>query len=114
MIHLSTMLPGALKFHSFSHRVRSKVQKIVYFSLKNAKKGGQYLLQKIREFGEKGGHFGAGIREKGGEIWILEHEYVPFLGPSGGAGAHGVLLAYLLEYLDITSLITPNAGKIKT
>ena len=45
------------------------------------------MLQKIREFGEKGGHFGAGIREKGGEIWILEHEYVPFLGPSGGAGS---------------------------
>ena len=47
------------------------------------------MLQKIREFGEKGGHFGAGIREKGGEICILEHEYVPFLGPSGGAGNGG-------------------------
>ena len=44
------------------------------------------MLQKIREFGEKGGHFGAGIREKESEIWILEHEYVPFLGPSGEAG----------------------------
>ena len=44
------------------------------------------MLHKICDFGEKGGNFGAGIREKGGEIWILEHEYVPFLGPSGGAG----------------------------
>ena len=44
------------------------------------------MLQKIRDFGEKGGNFDAGIREKRGEIWILEHEYVPFLGPRGGAG----------------------------
>ena len=47
------------------------------------------MLQKI---GEKGGNFGAGIREKGGKIWILEHEYVPFLGPRGGG------LGYYLPY----------------
>ena len=57
------------------------------------------MLQKIRDFVEKGGHFGAGIREKGGEIWILEHEYVPFLGPSGGAGIPSAELSNLLMNL---------------
>ena len=41
---------------------------------------------KIRDLSEKGVLFVAQIRGKGGCFLTLEHEYVPFLGPRGGAG----------------------------
>ena len=44
---------------------------------------------KIRDLSEKGVLFVAQIRRKGGCFLTLEHEYVPFLGPRGGAG-HGI------------------------
>ena len=44
---------------------------------------------KIRDLSEKGVLFVAQIRGKGGCFLTLEHEYVPFLGPRGGAGELG-------------------------
>ena len=44
---------------------------------------------KIHDLSEKGVHFVAQIRGKGGCFLTLEHEYVPFLGPRGGAGSKG-------------------------
>ena len=41
---------------------------------------------KIRDLSEKGVLFVAQIRGKGGCFLTVEHEYVPFLGPRGGAG----------------------------
>ena len=41
---------------------------------------------KIRDLSEKGVLFVPQIRGKGGCFLTLEHEYVPFLGPRGGAG----------------------------
>ena len=43
---------------------------------------------KIRDLSEKGVIFVAQIRGKGGCFLTLEHEYVPFLGPRGGAGGN--------------------------
>ena len=43
---------------------------------------------KIRDLSEKGVLFVAQIRGKGGCFLTLEHEYVPFLGPRGGAGVN--------------------------
>ena len=41
---------------------------------------------KIHDLSEKGVLFVAQIRGKGGCFLTLEHEYMPFLGPRGGAG----------------------------
>ena len=49
-------------------------------------KRGLFFAWENSRFWKKGGNSCDGIREKGGEIGNLEHEYVPFLGPSGGAG----------------------------
>ena len=47
---------------------------------------------KIRDLSEKGVLFVAQIRGKGGCFLTLEHEYVPFLGPRGGAGPRRALV----------------------
>ena len=47
---------------------------------------GYILRMKIRDLSEKGVLFVAQIRGKGGCFLTLEHEYMPFLGPRGGAG----------------------------
>ena len=47
---------------------------------------------KIRDLSEKGVLFVAQIRGKGGCFLTLEHEYVPFLGPRGGAGGSSLTI----------------------
>ena len=58
---------------------------------------------KIRDLSEKGVLFVAQIRGKGGCFLTLEHEYVPFLGPRGGAGilSHGRNLILLINGLRV-------------
>ena len=70
----------------------------MYLFLLKRQKRGEFFPEKIRDFGKKGGQFEARIREKGGEIGSLEHEYVPFWGPSGGAGS---ITHYLTTYTTL-------------